>query len=206
MMQIIFFFFFLAVFSACSTQKIKIQSNPEGAQIYLTAPQSEDKKFIGKAPLEIDVEQVNAMVHVLPSSRQFVRVVAENKGFESKEVLVPTGVLGTFDTVVRIKLDPSKPKSDNSKLVVQYLVNAQDLINQGDFDRADLEVERSVQLEGLNPWAYAMRGHILMLKKDYKKSLAAYEKAVEIDPTNEALLKKIVKIRKFLKEKVNESK
>lgn len=189
----------------CAAPKVRVESNPEGAEVYLANAKSQDKKFIGKTPLEIDLKKFSDQVQAPPASRQFVRIVTEKKDYDSKELLVPVGSFGVLDTTVRVKLDPSKPKSDNSKLVVQYLVNAQELINRGDFDRADLEVERSIQLEGSNPWAYSMRGHIYLLKKDYKKSLAAFEKAIEIDPSNEVLLKKIVNTRNLLREKLHEN-
>lgn len=195
----------LTLCAACAGPKIRVESNPEGADVYLASPKSLDRKLMGKTPLEINVDQAHEMVQVLPSSREYVRLIAEYKDHDTKELLIPIGTFGVIDTSVRIKLDPSKPKSDNSRLVVQYLVNAQELINRGDFDRADLEIEKAIQLEGLNPWAFSMRGHIYLLKKDYKKSLAAFEKAIEVDPSNEILLEKIVKTRNLLREKVHEN-
>ena len=195
----------LSLTSACS-HVLRVQSNPEGVDIYAISPKSEEQKLIGKTPLETNLNKLSQFVHVLPSSREYITIVAETKDYDSKQLMIPIGIMGSSDTTVRVKLEPSKPKTDNSKLVVQYLLNAQDLVNKGDFDRADLEVERAIQLEGLNPWSYTMRGHILIMKKDYKKALAAYEKSMEIDPTNQMLLRKIVDVRKFLKEKVNAEK
>ncbi len=195
---------FIMVSIGCASPKIRVDSNPEGADVYLANPKSSDKKLIGKTPLMIDVKQATELVQVFPSSRQYFRLIAEKKDYDTKELLIPIGTFGVTDTSVRVKMEPSRPKSETAKLVVQYLVNAQELINRGDFERADLEVERSIQLESGNPWAYSMRGHIYLLKKDYKRSLASFEKAIELDPSNEILLKKIVNTRNLLKEKINE--
>lgn len=199
------FLFTFTILSGCG-YALRIRSNPDDAGIFMVAPKTSEKKYIGQSPLDLKTEDVSSMMHVLPSSRDYLLVIVEKKDFETKQLLVPLSTLGAFDTRLDVKLNPVVAGPDKSTLMVQYLLNAQELVNEGDLSRADLEVERAIQLDSKNPWPLVMRGHILLLKKDYKNSLISFEKSLEMDPTNESILKRVVNIRQFLKESINENK
>lgn len=194
-----------AIYLGCGNA-LRVRTNPENANVYLISPKTSEKKLFGQAPLDLKTAEVSSMLHMPPSSREFLLVLVEKKDFESKQFLVPLNSLGAFDTHLDVKLNPIHLGPQNSTLVVQYLLNAQELLNAGDLSRADLEIERAIQLDPLNPWPFVMRGHILLIKKDYKNSLAAYEKSLELEPSNQEVLKRVVDVRKFLKETINENK
>ncbi len=193
----------LLILNSCS-QSIRIRSNPEGAEVFLVSPKNAERKSIGKTPVTIETQKVQELIHTPPSSREFLIFNIELANYDAKQMLVPVGAIGNFDTYLDVKLIPEKRKDDKSALIIQHFLNTQEFINKGDLERADLELERVFQLEKTNPWVFVMRGHIYLLKKDYKNSLLAYEKAIEMDPNNTTLLKRITDIRKFLKGAVNE--
>ena len=189
---------------ACGTI-IKVESNPEGADVYLLAPASQKKHFVGKTPIEIDLKEHAEKINIVASSRKYIRLIAEAKDYTAKEILVPVATLGNTQTVLRIKLDPYVSQSEKIRTVIQHLMNTQEFINAGQLKRAEFEVNRALSMEEENPWAYIMRGYIHLLNKDFSKSLSDYEKSLELDPANQEIIKRVSDIRKILKEKVKEN-
>lgn len=191
------------ILGGCGTV-LKVETNPEGADLYLREPDSDKKVFIGKTPIKFNVDDYKDKINSIPSSRKYVRLLAEAKNYSSKELLVPVATLGNSETIIRLKLDPYVSESVRIRQVIQYLMNTQEFINNGELKRAEHEVNRALSVEEENPWAYIMRAYIHLLKKDYKDSLADYERSLELDPSNEEIIKRVTDIRKILKEKVRQ--
>jgi tetratricopeptide (TPR) repeat protein len=54
----------------------------------------------------------------------------------------------------------------------------------GELDRALADIERAIQLDPTDAFAYGGRGDLYLVKKDYERAIADYSKMIAMEPAN----------------------
>jgi tetratricopeptide (TPR) repeat protein len=202
-------FFLLLIFSmiffatGCSHQRISIKTRPENADVYLRANDRSPLIKIGQTPLQVSEAELRSKYGIDSRNNSFCEFVVEKENYASQNIFVPFSSFGQSNAEIIISLKKfSEANLKTADKLIQFLLNSQKFAQEGDFDRALKEVDKTIEINANFKWALAMRGAIYYLKKDYSESLNWYQKALEIDPGFEDAISMISLIKKTYTPKV----
>jgi len=180
----------------CAQGAIKVNSLPEAAEVFVGYDGAQPAR-VGQTPLKLEGDFLSR------KKGSYVTVTLRKEGFQTETMVLPTSYLGA-DLTITSKLEEYKlsqqvhdqnaaiQKVSRGTASVQFLMKANRL------------PEALQQIEGLIsefPGAsvlYDLKGNILYLSKDLTGALAAYDRSVEIDPSNGDTLRIRAKIRGIL--------
>ena len=181
---------------ACSTG-LTVKSEPADADVYIQAKDSESKTVIGKTPLTITEAELQEKAKVDPSASDYYVLTVEKKGYAPEKLLVPPTRLGHIETVVSAKLTESGNSSLITNKLLGHLFNAQKFANLAQFERAQSEIDKALEIEPKFARAMSLRGSIYFVQKNYNESLTWFEKALTAEPNFEEAVKMIAQIKKI---------
>jgi tetratricopeptide (TPR) repeat protein len=177
--------------------KLTVKSDPPEASVFFRSYGTEDKKLIGKTPLSLSLSEVQNQTKINPSSGEFFELILEKKDFQTERVLVPGGRMGHIETTVLAKLKPGQAEGRLAQILLQHLFNAQKLANDREFERAQMEIDKALEIDPSFTRAMSLRGSILFVQQKYEDSLKWFEKALTADPQFEDAIKMISQIKKI---------
>lgn len=177
----------------CST-KLKVQSEPADAEVFVSQQYSTEKKSLGKTPLEISYSELNQKSGGTPKSGEFLVLSIEAKDFEAEKILLPAAPFGATGSNVNVKLVASKD-ANQAKNILDRLHNAQKFAQSSQFERALIETDKVLEIDPKFPRALSMKGSIFYLQKKYDEALKWFEKALAADNSFEEAVKMINKIK-----------
>lgn len=97
-----------------------------------------------------------------------------------------------------IKRDPKNPKIYNNRATAYSKLMA--------FREAKRDAEKCIEIDPLFVKAWIRKGRIEHLQKEYHSALQSYEKAMEIDPNNQELMKFVMDTRIAIQKRNSETK
>lgn len=170
----------LFLFIGCSSGQIRVESQPENAEVYLSVAGQTPKK-LGPTPL-------NVVESTLGLGSAPYQILVSKEGFTSESVLIPPATFARSATVVvNLKEVSSSNKALNERIlqsVASSVALAQNLLKTKQYDQAEQALLPILnQYPGI-PTFHELMGNIHYLRKDLSKALSSYRKASELNPSN----------------------
>lgn len=184
------------LFGGCASKFI-VKSEPTEAEVFIRNYGSDEKKSLGKTPISLSQAELQEKTKIDPSSGEFFELIVEMKDYQTERMLIPSSRLGHLETTVYSKLKSGQNESRIAQALLQHLFNAQKLANQQEFERAQIELDKALEMDESFTRAMSLRGSIYFLQKRYDESLKWFEKALSVDPKFDDSLKMITQIRKI---------
>ena len=168
--------------SGCSTSALRVQTVPEGAEIYLIRGSSPPAR-IGKSPQTLDSQTAPDLF----SENLELRV--EKDGFQSVHVVLPRSTtISTGRVSLQLKesrLPESCVKADAATNdVARGVAEVQSLIQRRKYEDAERRAKELTGKYGTIAVFHMLLGNALYLRKELPAALAAYRKAKELEPGN----------------------
>lgn len=187
----------LAFIVAGCSSKLTIKSEPAQADIFVLEPGTQDKKLVGKTPLEMPPEDLFKNLTSKPAAGEFVTLFAELPGYETFKMSIPANKFSTLGSVIDIKLKEGATAKElkTAKEIVDQLFLAQKFALLGQFERAHIELDKIVVSFPNFARAITMRASVYYAQKNLPESLKWYEEALKIDPSLDDAIKMASKIR-----------
>jgi len=182
----------------CISSRFAVKTDPVDAEVFVRSFGSDEKKLIGKTPINMTLVELQNQTKVSPVSGEFFEIVIEKQGFQSERVLVPGARMGHIETIVMAKLKPGESEGRLAHKLLQHLFNAQKLANDREFERAQMELDKAFELDPTFVRGMSMRGSILFVQQKYDESLKWFQKALNADPQFEDAIKMIAQVKKIL--------
>ena len=183
--------------SAC-TSKFIVRSEPSDGEVLVRKNGAQEGKVIGKTPLEISSSDLKEKFGLDYTSGELLEIIVSKPDFVSEKFQIPASRFGTMQTELFAKLKAGSNDSEKVKAVVQHLTNAQKFSALGEFERAQIELDKVFVLAPNFSKALTMQGSLYFLQKKYNESLDSFEKALQNDPQLEDATKMIAYIRQKL--------
>lgn len=176
-----------------------ITSDPSDAKVYLKKPGATDRVELGVTPLEIRTSEVQEKADISNNSNEYRELIVVKDGYGSQNLFLPPTRFTTLKTQIFAKLDKT-PDSEVAKgeQMVQHLFNAQKFAQKTDFEKAHLELEKSLAISPDFVRAISMKATVYYLEGKYAESLVWYEKALQLEPEYEEAVKMISAVRNKL--------
>lgn len=184
-------------FGGCVTSTYTVKTDPPGAEVYVKSFDSDEKQLIGQTPLTLSYSELREKTKIPASSGEFFRLILEKKDYQAETMLVPASRMGHSSTMIVIKMKSGGEAVSKVNLLLQHLFNAQKLANEGDFERAQIEIDKDLEIEPNFTRAMSLRGSIFFLQKKFDESMKWFEKALAVDPGFSDAIKMIAQIKKI---------
>lgn len=175
---------------ACSTGNLKVESQPEGAEVYVSVNGQTARK-VGVTPLSIPENQVN-------SGNDSFQISVMKDGYASEHVLAP-GTTFARSSNIQVKLkEQINSKQNNSDEALQK-VSSQvaysiELIKNKEYENAERSL-LNLQTQFPNvATIHELLGNVYYLRKDLSKAYSSYKKALNLNPNNLDTTRMIQKI------------
>lgn len=173
-----------------------VRSEPGDARVSIMQAGSRDAKEIGKTPVEITDKALSEIIKIDPNSGDYYELVVERDGFEPERLMVPAARFVPMTTYVDVKLRSGSSEMRLASQLVQLLLNAQRFAQKGEYDRAQVELDKALEIDPKFARAMTMRGSIYYLQGRFQESLTWYEKALSTDSKTEEAVRMITEIKK----------
>lgn len=180
--------------AGCSSPQLKVLSEPPGAEVFASQQGSQERRSLGKTPLDINYRDLREKAGFSPEAGDFFVLTLETKDNEPEKVLVPTMSLGLRSLTVRANLG-QKRESKNANAILQRMHLAQKFAQSGDYERAHIECDKIIEADAHIVRAMSLKASIFYLQKNYKDSMKWYEKALAEDGSFDEAIKMIAKIK-----------
>ncbi len=169
---------------SCATKStVVVRSEPVNAKVFLVDSKSGQSALIGNTPLTFDRE------NYAKKDSDIIQMRIEKEGFEPKYSSVASfGGETTFvDVNLPSILEGKKEISEAFETSRVLLTEANRLVLSKRFPEALTRVEKILEVDPKNPEAYAAKGSILYLMKDYEGAHSSWSKALELNPAFESV-------------------
>jgi tetratricopeptide (TPR) repeat protein len=130
------------------------------------------------------------------NSGDYFQVIVQKDGFDTETLMVPAGRFIPLKTYVDVRLISGNSEIRVAAQIVQNLLNAQKFANKGEFERAQVEIDKVLAVDPNFARALSMRGSIYYIQSRFEESLIWYEKALSVDPSLEDALIMITEVKK----------
>lgn len=160
-----------ATLMGCGANSYILKSDPSDAEVNL------DGTVLGKTPLTIPLTKIGKeRDHVLGFSKP---------GFETTQVLIPSGSAPLLTSEVVVKLNAQESSSQKVNRLALMLWKAQKLSGETRYPEALMLTEQAIQEEPNLVSAHLLKASILFLSKNVPQAKAQWRKVLEMDPANE---------------------
>lgn len=189
----------LTLFSlGCSTVgKVVLNTDPPQSQVYLVDVNTGQVALLGETPM--------AFSKNLPEGKgaEVLQLKIEKEGFETKYTSVAS--FGDETTYLDLKMGSLLDANNNLRKAFetnrQLMTDANRLAASRRFSEALTRVERVIEGDPKNDEAWAAKGSLLYLMKDYDGALNSWKKSLEMNPNNESVRASILDLNMSLKHK-----
>lgn len=166
--------------SACSTTKITFESNPIGANIYVTPMGSSVPKLVGQTPVQVMQDEMNR--ETWGSGPAYIEV--QKEGYVTEKVLITE--LSRIHTVMRFNLLPATQFKEGREVdsIVEGVLQVQQLIKQKRYDEA-LTILKQMETKAPDVSViYELQGAAYLAMNKIGEALVAYRLAIRYNPSN----------------------
>ncbi len=171
-----------------------MQSEPSDVEVFASAQNSNQKKSLGKTPLEIKYSELYEKAGFTPSNGEFLSITLEGKDYDVEKLLLPPAPYGLTSSQMFVKLTPLKDVSQ-AKEILQKLHIAQKFAQAAQFERALVEIDKVLEVDPKFIRALSLKGSVYYLQKNFDEALKWFEKALSLDGSFEEAIKMITKIK-----------
>lgn len=178
--------------SACSTGQLRVNSQPENADVYISSVTIPNKR-IGSTPL---VQAEDLVVNL----NEPYQLTISKTGFEDSHILIPTTTLkrNVNISVKLTELASNKPQTAAEiDKVASQVAEVQNLIKTKNLIPAERKILIMISENPNVATFHELLGNIYYLKKDPQSALASYKKANELVPGNPDTMRMINKLQAF---------
>ncbi|MGK5085182.1 tetratricopeptide repeat protein [Bdellovibrionota bacterium FG-1] len=175
-----------------------IKSDPAEATVYALKPTTGERISLGTTPVDFSRAEFAKRTGEPFPSNDFVELILEKSGFQTEHYVLPTGRLGTLTNGLNVKLTAGAKEDHIASELLRILFMAQKFAVQGDYERAQIEIDKALQISPRFPRAISMRGSVYYLQHKYEESLKSFEEALTLDAQMDDAVKMISKLRKLL--------
>ncbi len=174
-----------------------VKSDPLQSDVFYIDPKSGEKKTLGKTPLELPTAELRKVAGNDVFAGEFFTIQIEKQGFTPERFQIPSTRFGTLVTALDAKLKTGNgPKEERlAKNILNHIFLAQKMANTGQFERAQIELDKVLSESPDFARALSMRGSIYFVQKNYAEALKGYEEALKADPQMEDAVKMAAKVR-----------
>jgi hypothetical protein len=166
-----------------SSGTVVVRTDPPDAKVFMVDIKSGQNSLLGSSPLTFKKNIDEA------KGAEVLHLRLEKEGFESKFTSVAT--ISDETTFLDVKL--STTLSANNEVRKAFEVNRQ-LMNEAArlaagkrFSEALVRIEKVLEVDPKNDEAYAAKGSLMFLMKDYEGAQSAWRKSLEINPSNDVV-------------------
>lgn len=184
--------------TACSSAPVlfDVKSEPLQADVFFKAPDSDEKKPLGKTPLSMPMTEVKKIVGNDAKSGQFLTIIVEKSGFVSQTYMIPATAYGLSIISLDVKLKTGADKEQRlAKDILDRLMLAQKFALSQQYERANIELDKILNDVPEFPQAMSMRAAIFFAQKNFPESLKWYENVLKVDPKDDEVVKMIAKVK-----------
>jgi len=190
MKKLIFVLKIFVIQIGCSTSNLRVESQPEGADVYVVVNGQTAKK-VGATPLNISENQIN-------SGNESFQLSILKEGFQTEHILAPaTSFSRNSNVQVRLKETSSGKTSVNDEIlqrVTSQVAYTQSQIRSKDYEGAERTLLNIVPQFPSVATFHELLGNVYYLKKDLQKAHASYKRALDLNPSNTDTVRMIQKI------------
>lgn len=175
---------------SCSTSNIRVESQPEAADIYVSVNGQTARK-VGVTPLSIQENQIN-------SGNESFQISIIKDGFQTEHILAPaTSFARNSNVQVKLKENSGSKQSLNDEIlqkVSSQVAYTQSLVRSRDYDGAERTILNVLPQFPNVATFHELLGNVYYLKKDLQRAHSAYKKALDLNPSNTDTVRMIQKI------------
>lgn len=175
---------------SCSTSTIRVESQPEAADVYVLVNGQTAKK-VGVTPLMIQENQIN-------SGNEAFQLSIIKDGFQTEHILAPaTSFARTSNVQVTLKEMSGSKTSINDEVlqkVSSQVAYTQSLIRSRDYDGAERTLLTILPQFPNVATFHELLGNVYYLKKDLQRAHTSYKKALDLNPSNTDTVRMIQRI------------
>lgn len=178
--------------SSCSTGQLRVNSQPDTADVYLSSATVPTKK-IGVTPL---VQNEDLMIN----SNEPYQITISKQGFEDSHILVPATTLKrNVNLSVKLQELASNKSQTAAEIdkVASQVAEVQNLIKTKDLIQAERKILIMISQNPNVATFHELVGNVYYLKKDLQNALSSYKKANELVPGNPDTMRMINKLQAF---------
>ena len=188
---------YLSIFAAsligCASGQVRITSSPTGADVSY----SEDggnKTSLGQTPLNIDAKLLSN------SSAEHIQIEVSKDGYSPEVILVPTPLMPSeFSLSTQLK-EVSLPKkcqdvTGQFAKLAEGIAESQSFIASKNYAMAETTLLRMSSDFPKVSVIYGLLGNVYYLRKDLKRALEFYEKALSLNPESNRTEQMVQKLR-----------
>jgi hypothetical protein len=182
----------LCTLGACAGSTLRIESQPEGADVSVVRPGSSPQK-LGKTPLDLDKGASGDLFN------DSVQILVAKEGQQPQSVLLPR-LKSQSDVRVMIDLNSGAlpevcvDQIKSLQEVAAGVANAQKQISKKDFSGAQAQLRALTIKHPKVAVLYDLLGNSYYLQKDLGGALEAYRRSREVQPGNPETQRMIDKI------------
>jgi|GEM_PF-1313897 len=176
----------------CQSPSLKVESQPEGADVYLTISGQTTRK-VGVTPLTLNENQINP-------NNDSLQISISKEGYARENILAPATIFSKF-TAIQITLRENSAATVKQTLtdeILQKLASqvayTQSLIKNKDYDNAERTLSNLLSQFPSVSTLHELMGNVFYIRKDLSKAHGYYRKAYDLNPTNPDTLRLIQKI------------
>jgi tetratricopeptide (TPR) repeat protein len=191
----------LSWLNGCASRLV-VKSDPSEAEVFAQKSETGERISLGATPLEITRSDFEKRTGFSMPTGDFVDLIVEKRGYRTEHYLLPTGRFGTLTNGLNVKLQEGAKEDLLAGEILQILFTTQKFAVQGEYERAQIELDKAFKLSPRFARALSMRASVYYLQKKYEESLKFFEEAIKVDPQMDDAIKMISKLRKMLNKPV----
>ncbi len=186
-------------FSSCMTSTFKVNSDPLQADVYIINGKNE-KKVIGKTPINMPNEELRKLVGEELSSGEFYTLSVEKPGFGTQTFNLPASKFGTLVTNLDVKMKQGGVEKELrlAQEILDHLFLAQKFANMLQFERAQIELDKVLTPFPTFARALSMRASVYFAQKNFPESLKWYEETVKNDAQADDAIRMIARVKDII--------
>jgi len=180
--------------TACASGSLRVSSSPEQADVSVIRENGNPEK-VGQTPLQIDERQ-------LAGRGKYITIVISKDGYHTERFVVPTAMTGTY-LQMNAKLKevelPATCQNQSAAIdkISRGIADVQALIRSRQLNEAQSKINSLLNDYSNVGVLYDLLGNIHYMNRNLELALTAYQKSLNIDPTNadtQRMVKKLSEI------------
>lgn len=188
------FFFVVAALSSCASSQLRIESQPEAADVLLTV-QGQPPRKLGVTPYVLD----EATLGLRKASYQ---LSIQKTGFQSDTILIPASIVDRQSllnvSLVQAAESESNPSAEGYQALASGIAQSQDYIKSKNYELAEKTLTSLLVKFPSVATIHELLGNTYYLRRDVDRALTAYKRAQELAPNNldtQRMIQKLQPIR-----------
>ena len=175
-----FYIFLLLLIVGCTTTRVGLYTNPQGAKVYGKAIGQGRSILLGETPLLVEGVQIEK--HYAGSGPIILEFKKE--GFQTSTVYVTE--LNAIDLNVNLELAPSSGLEDLRRVddIIDSMFRIQRLVQVKRYQEAMIGLRELKSVAPQISTIYQLEGGIFYIQRSYQDALDSYRQAIRYNPKN----------------------